>query len=111
MKKQKTIREIGIVGLFILAFIGWIEKKVYRKKFTYRDQVIRARRLVSEDRVWFSHVYGIEQVCIRHERLLGEDWAEESHVNISTFRDKLTLHAMQLSRQKSPTHESNLTRH
>ncbi len=80
--------DFGYTRRLILSVIWYIEKKVYRRDWTYCDQVWNARVNVSEDRSWFSTSKTSNLICERHLSNLKDTWYTTSHMNQSAFRDK-----------------------
>lgn len=63
-----------------------IEKKVYKREWTYRDQVLYARRMCEEDAQWFCMNQMVSLVCRRHLRMLQESWYTKPHDTTPMFR-------------------------
>lgn len=88
---MKRYCEFNFLQKIALEFIWLIEKKLYGRKWTYRDQVYHAMININEDSQWMSHNKIAKEVSIRHAKMLNDKWYETAHESQEVFRSSIGL--------------------
>ena len=85
------MQNLSITRKVIVFIIEAIEKKVYKRKWTYSQQVIRARLEINEDAQWMAHDERVRAVSMRHLSMLQPSWYSTALMSTSNFRDSIGL--------------------
>ncbi len=84
--KMKYYHEFPWYQRLLLSLIWVIEKKLYKREWTYCDQVYHAMIQVQDDSRWMAHDEKISATSERHLAMLKDNWYETSHPSSDTFR-------------------------
>ncbi len=88
---MKHWQEFNIAQKLTLNLIEWVEKRVYKRKWCYREQVWFARSNTIDDAQWMSHNKIAKEVSVRHNKMLVDEWWTTSHKSQDGFRDEIGL--------------------
>ncbi len=88
---MKTYRDFNIFQRILEGLLQYLEKKLYKRNWTYKEQVRYASRNIFEDNQWLSHDKLAFAICERHSNMLKETWYETPHDSQDSFRNKVGL--------------------
>lgn len=91
MLKPREYNELTFFEQLIIKGIEHIEKYIYRRQWTYRQQLQYARRIMYEDHHWLINDNVTEVVISRHVALLKSTWFTAEFKDINSFRYDIGL--------------------
>jgi len=86
---MKDYNEFNLTQRLLLSLIQFIERKLFRRKWTYQDQVEFALRQCRGDKVWLCEHELAIRLCQRHESMLDNNWYITAHLSQDKFRDSI----------------------
>lgn len=88
---MKQYQEFNFLQRVCDSLIRFVEKKLYKRDWTYSDQVYNAMIKVQQDQQWMSHNNIVTRISERHYKMLSKDWYTTAFDSVDAFRDKLGL--------------------
>ena len=95
---EKQYEDFNFFERLVDSFICFVEKKLYRKKWTYSEQLYKAMLRNQEDCAWLSANPVASMVSERNRLRLHKDWYYIGVEDISQFRSK--VEAVEKSHEK-----------
>ena len=88
---MKAYNKLNLAQKLTLVLIEKIEKLIYKRGWSYREQIWWARRNIVDDAVWMSHNDIAREVSERHSVMLKDEWWSVSFKTQDRFRDDIGL--------------------
>lgn len=88
---MKAYNKLNLAQRLLLSLIEKIEKLIYKRKWSYREQIWWARRNIVDDSVWMSHDKIAREVSERHSAMLKDHWHTTVHLSQARFRESVGL--------------------
>lgn len=85
---MRDYKDFNFAQKTLLSVIQLIERWLFKRKWTYEDQVAFARRNIFDDKVWLSEFLIDKTICKRHEMMLSSGWYSTPHESPGRFRDQ-----------------------
>ena len=89
---MKQYKDFNVAQRLLFKFIQYIEKKLFKRKWTFQEQITFARRMAFDDKVWLSESKRERAICKRYEAMLSDTWHSTQHDSSDRFRDQTLRH-------------------
>jgi len=83
---MKQFYDFAFPTRVLLEIIWRIEKRVYNRNWTFREQALHARDVIGQDAIWLSHNNLASGICERHLHLVEDEWFIRNTPSIHEFR-------------------------
>ena len=85
---MRDYKDFNLAQRLLLSFIQFVEKRLFKRKWTFQEQVTFAKRMAFDDKVWLSEFHRDRTICERYEAMLSDSWHSTPHDSPDRFRDQ-----------------------
>lgn len=86
---MRNYDDLNFLQRLVLYFAEWIEKKVYKRDWTFRQQVRYAEIKIDEELQWMYVKKPVRMINERHLKLVTNDWYTTQFSFIENFRKEV----------------------
>lgn len=86
---MRDYKDFNLAQRLLFSFAQFVEKRLFKRKWTFQEQVAFARRMAFDDKVWLSEFKVDKAICERYEAILSNDWHATPHDSPDRFRDQI----------------------